>query len=113
MKKIGVGVAVVLPFFLPGVFIPVANALVVAANWISFYVGWDWHRLSPHYTPMWASRFINPPRVQSELWIVLSLLVLDAGALLLIKRRGLLITANVAFFGFFATAATIRLMGWV
>ena len=49
--RIGIVLAPVIVLCIPSVFRAVVNSVAYTANWISFQIGWDWHRISPYYAP--------------------------------------------------------------
>jgi hypothetical protein len=97
------------------VFTTVVNALAHTANWCSYRIGWDWHRVSDLYNP--ARDIINQaePNPPPTVWIVLAVVILDLIALgvgLLKYRKAhwfqLLAGLNLCFCCFMLAAFWIR-----
>jgi hypothetical protein len=99
--RIGVALVPVLLLCIPAVFRAVVNSLAYTANWVSFRVGWDWHRISPFFRPERDILHYPRPVTHWSVWLVLSVVALDVVALILapwlIRHRQALIreTAQV------------------
>lgn len=115
--------AVLTPVFvlcIPSVFRAVVNSIAYTANWISFQIGWDWHRISPHYAPERDILAISTAPTHWSVWLVLAVVAADVLALGLapwMLRHGssarrarvrLFVGINASVFCFFVLVLCVR-----
>lgn len=118
--------AVLTPVFvlcIPSVFRAVVNSIAYSANWISFQIGWDWHRISPHYAPERDILALSTAPTHWSVWLVLAVVgadVLALGLALWMLRRAsfasatsrplitLFVGINAAVLCFFVLVLAVR-----
>jgi hypothetical protein len=118
--RIGAVLTPVLVLCIPSVFREVVNSIAYTANWISFQIGWDWHRISPHFAPERDILVISTAPTHGSVWLVLAVVGADVLALGLapwMLRHGssvrrarvrLFVGINAAVFCFFVLVLAVR-----
>ncbi len=119
--RIGIVLAPVLVLCIPSVFRAVVNSIAYTANWISFQIGWDWHRISPYYAPERDILRISSPPTHWSIWLVLSVIGADVLAMALapwmLKQASparrqlarLVVAGNVAVVSFLVVVLALRI----
>ena len=119
--RIGAVLVPVLVLCIPSVFRGVINSIAYTANWISFQIGWDWHRISPHYAPERDILVISTAPTHWSVWLVLAVVSSDILAMALvpwIMKHGsparrqlarLFAAGNVAMFSFLVLVLALRI----
>ena len=119
--RIGIVIAPVIVLCIPSVFRAVVNSIAYTANWISFQIGWDWHRISPHYAPERDILVISSAPTHWSVWLVLAVVGADVLAMALapwMLKRGssaqrslvrLFVGVNAAVFSFFVLVLALRI----
>ena len=119
--RIGIVLAPVIVLCIPSVFRAVVNSIAYTANWISFQIGWDWHRISPYYAPERDILRLSSPPTDWSVWLVLSVMGADVLAMALAlwmlqhgspARRQLVrlfVAGNVTVFFFLVVVPALRI----
>ena len=119
--RIGIVLAPVIVLCIPSVFRAVVNSIAYTANWISFQIGWDWHRISPYFVPERDILRHSPHPTHWSVWLVLSVIGADVLAMALVPwmlkhaspaRRQLVrffVAGNVAVFSFLVVVLALRI----
>jgi hypothetical protein len=79
--RIGAVLAPIGLLCIPKVFQAVINAITDTANWVSFQILWDWHRISPLYSPERDLLQYSMPVTPWSVWLVLAVLGADVAIL--------------------------------
>ncbi len=119
--RIGIVLAPVIVLCIPSVFRAVVNSIAYTANWISFQIGWDWHRISPYYAPERDILRHSSHPTHWSVWLVLSVMGADVLAMALapwMLKHGspawrqlvrLFVAGNVAVFSFLVVVLALRI----